>query len=64
MQLFSAAIILAVEARFHLEDTQDEYLNDVNFCIDFLDEIKEQSSLAWRAVDILKMQIQGLEKGT
>ncbi|KAL5319387.1 hypothetical protein ACEPPN_012438 [Leptodophora sp. 'Broadleaf-Isolate-01'] len=62
--LFSAAIVLVVEVRFHPGDKRDDYMSDIRSCVDFLNEIKDQSTVASRAVEILGMQIRDLETRT
>lgn len=59
--LFSAAIVLVVEVRFHPADALDDYMSDIRSCVDFLNEMKDQSAVAFRAVEILEMQICDLE---
>ncbi|KAH7378037.1 hypothetical protein BKA64DRAFT_248112 [Cadophora sp. MPI-SDFR-AT-0126] len=59
--LFSAAIVLLVEVRFHPSDAHDHYMSDIKSCVDFLDEIKDQSTVASRAAEILRQQIRDYE---
>lgn len=56
LHIFSAAVVLAVEARFHAEGSKVEYLDNFNFCLNFLDGVKDQSIIAARAVNILRTQ--------
>jgi hypothetical protein len=57
LNLFSAAILLVVEARFHQSDAQPQYLADIGICLRFLHGVKDQSVMAARAVEILEAQI-------
>ncbi|KAK0101096.1 hypothetical protein ONS95_012920 [Cadophora gregata] len=59
--LFSAAIVLLVEVRFHPGDAHDHYMSDIKSCVAFLDEIKDQSTVASRAAEILREQIRDYE---
>ncbi|KAE9972500.1 hypothetical protein EG327_009483 [Venturia inaequalis] len=54
--LFSAGIILAVEARFHASDEQGRYSKEIERCVQFLHGVKNQSVIAARAVAILESQ--------
>lgn len=45
-----------VEARFHPEEARVEYLDDIRFCINFLNGVKDQSIVAARAAEILEAQ--------
>ena len=62
VRIFSAAIILAVEARFH--EAHDEYLEDIAFCVEFLNNVKDSSIIATRAIEILRIQTIGLGTNT
>ncbi|KAF8864876.1 hypothetical protein BDZ45DRAFT_684851 [Acephala macrosclerotiorum] len=57
LYLFSAAIILVVEARFHPNEEEGNYVEDIQFCVDLLRKISDQSIFATRAVEILKTQL-------
>ncbi|KKY21923.1 putative c6 zinc finger domain-containing protein [Phaeomoniella chlamydospora] len=52
--LFSAAITLAVEARFSDEHTAAAYSEDINRCIAFFTSIQDQNVLASRAIEVLR----------
>jgi hypothetical protein len=49
-------VILAVETRFHPDDSKMEYLEDIKLCIAFLDGVKDQSIIAAHAVEILQRE--------
>lgn len=57
VSLFSAAVILAVELKFHRSDANADYLEEVQFCINFLNGVKDQSIVAARAVELLEAQM-------
>ncbi|TVY29269.1 putative transcription factor lepB [Lachnellula hyalina] len=56
LHLFSAAIILGVEARFHADESKQQYVRDMRFCVGFLNGVKDQSIIATHAVQILEEQ--------
>ncbi|TVY52882.1 putative transcription factor lepB, partial [Lachnellula cervina] len=56
LHLFSAAIILGVEARFHADESKQQYVQDIQFCVKFLNGVKDQSIIATHAVQILEQQ--------
>ncbi|TVY35416.1 hypothetical protein LOCC1_G007830 [Lachnellula occidentalis] len=56
LHLFSAAIILGVEARFHADESKQQYVQDMQFCVTFLNGVKDQSIIAPHAVQILEEQ--------
>lgn len=51
--LFSAAITLAVEARFSDAETAADYSDDVRRCITFLSAIKDRNVVAARSIEVL-----------
>ena len=63
VQLFSAAIILAVEARFHANESEEDYRHDIRFCIVFLNGVKDQSIIAERAVELLQAEFPIYDEG-
>lgn len=60
--LFSAAITLAVEARFSDCETANAYIEDVNRCITFLSAIEDRNVVAARAIKVLRSTLSASEQ--
>lgn len=60
--LFSAAITLAVEAKFSDSETAAAYTHDVKRCITFLSAIRDRNVVAARAIEVLNICLSAPEQ--